>query len=146
MTTAEPTAKEVVRRYTEEGYNEANPAVIEETVTDDVVVHGLHGTDGPVRGVEAYLDWAGDLLEAIPDAHAEIESLVAEGDTAAVHWTMQGTLKGELGDLPATGEEFSMRALAFVRLEDGRIAEKWYNADELGMMEQAGVVMTPEES
>lgn len=149
MTTTDPTAKEVVRRYTEEGYNEANPAVIEEMVADDVVVHGLHGTDGPVRGVDAYLEWAGDLLKAIPDAHAEIEALVAEEEgqeeTAAVHWTMRGTQKRELGDLPATGEEFSMRALAFFRLEDGEIAEKWYNADELGMMEQLGLDVGPEE-
>lgn len=134
------TAKEVVRRYTEEGYNEANPAVIEETVTEDVVVHGLHGVDGPVRGRDAYLDWAGDLIEAIPDAHVEIEALLAEDDIAAVHWTISGTQRGELGDLPATGEEVSMRALAVFRLGDGKITEKWYVADETSMLEQLGLM------
>lgn len=140
MATEAQTAKDVVRRYTEEGYNEGNPAVIEETVADDVVVYGLHGVDGPVRGIDAYLEWAGDLLRAIPDAHAEIEALVAEGNMAAVHWRMSGTQEGELGDLPATGEQFEMRALAFFRLEDGKIAEKWYTADEVGMMEQLGLM------
>lgn len=134
-----PNCKGVVRRYTDEGYNEANPAVIEETVTEDVVVHGLHGVDGAVRGRDAYLEWAGDLLKAIPDAHVDIEALIAEENLAAVHWTMSGTQRGELGDLPATGEDFRIRALAFFRLEDGKIAEKWYNADETGMMEQLGV-------
>ena len=140
MATTEQTAKDVVRQYTEEGYNEGNPAVIEETVADDVVVHGLHGVDGAVRGRDAYLEWAGDLLAAIPDAHAEIESLIAEENTAAVHWTISGTQEGELGDLPPTGEEFSMRALAFFRIEDGKIAEKWYTADEVDMMEQLGLM------
>lgn len=140
MATAEPSAKEVVRRYTEEGYNEGNPAVIEETLADDVVVYGLPGVDGPVRGIDAYLEWVGDLLKAIPDAHVDIESLIAEGDTAAVHWIIGGTQKGELGDIPATGEQFNVRALAFFRLEDGEIAEKWYTADEVAMLEQLGVM------
>lgn len=139
MATEAQTAKDVVRRYTAEGYNEGNPAVIEETVADDVVVHGLPMVDGPVRGRDAYLEWAGDLLKAIPDAHLEIEAVIAEGNTAAVHWTINGTQKGEWGDLPATGEEFRIRALAFVRVEDGKVAEKWYNADETGLMEQLGV-------
>lgn len=139
MSTETKAAKEVVRRYTEEGYNEGNPAVIEETIADDVVVHGLHGVDGPLRGSDAYLEWAGDLLKAIPDATAEIEALLAEGNTAAVHWTISGTQEGELGDLPATGESFTMRALAFFRIEDGEIVEKWYNPDERSMMQQLGV-------
>jgi steroid delta-isomerase-like uncharacterized protein len=140
MATTEQTPKAVVRRYTEEGYNEGNPAVIEATMADDVVVHGLHGVDGPVRGIDAYLEWAGDLMEAIPDASVEIESLIAEGDIAAVHWTLSGTQEGELGDLPGTGESFSMRALAFFRFEDNVIAEKWYNPDETSMMRQLGLM------
>lgn len=139
MTATDQTPKAVIRRYTEEGYDEGNPAVIEETMADDVVVHGLHGVDGPVRGIDAYLEWAGDLLEAIPDASVETEALIAEGDVAAVHWTLSGTQEGELGDLPATGESFSMRALALFRFEDGKIAEKWYNPDEASMMRQLGL-------
>lgn len=73
MATTDQTAKLVVRRYTEAGYNEGNPAVIEETVSDDVVVHGLPGVDGAVRGKDAYLKWAGNLLKAIPDAHARLK-------------------------------------------------------------------------
>lgn len=36
MATEAQTAKDVVRRYTEDGYNDANPAVIEDTVAEDV--------------------------------------------------------------------------------------------------------------
>ena len=139
MATTEQTAKEIVRRYTEEGYNQGNPEVIEETMADDVVVHGLHGVDGSVRGIDAYLEWAGNLLKAVPDAHADIEALIAEGNTAAVHWTISGTQEGELGDLPPTGEDFSMRALAFFRIEDEQIVEKWYNPDETSMLRQLGL-------
>lgn len=52
---------------------------------------------------------------------------------------MRGTQKGELGELPPTGKEFSMRALTFFRFEDGKIAEKWFNADETGMVQQLGL-------
>lgn len=43
-------------------------------------MHGPHGVDGPVRGVDAYLERAGDLPWSVPDAHVEIESLLSEDD------------------------------------------------------------------
>ena len=41
--TTERDHETVVRRYVEEGYNEKDPAVLRETMTEDVVVHGLFG-------------------------------------------------------------------------------------------------------
>lgn len=140
MATIEETAKDVVRRYTEDGYNAADPEVIQETVADDVVVTGLPGTDGPVRGIEEYLKWASESLEAFPDFHGEIEELIAEGNTVAVAWTLSATQEGAFGDIPATGESYSVDAQAIIHVEDGQIAEKRFVMDEAGMLEQLGVM------
>ena len=32
------------------------------------------------------------------------------------------------------------------RIEDGKLAEKWSNKDELGFLQQLGVILTPEEA
>lgn len=140
MATTEETAKDVVRRYTEEGYNSADAEVIQDTVADDVVVTGLPGTDGPIEGIEAYLNWASEMLETFPDFHGEIEDLIAEGDTVAVAWTLSATQEGAFGDIPATGESFSVDAQATMHIEDGQIAEKRFVMDELKMLEQLGVM------
>lgn len=140
MATTEETAKDVIRRYTEDGYNSADAEVLQETVADDVVVTGLPGTDGPVEGIEAYLDWASEMLETFPDFHGEVEELIAEGDTVAVAWTISATQEGAFGDIPATGESFSVDAQATIDIEDGQIAQKRFVIDELGMLEQLGVM------
>lgn len=138
-TTGEPT-KDTVRQYTEEGYNEADTDVIRETVADDVVVTGLPQTDGPVEGIDEYLGWASTMFETFPDVHIEMEELVAEGSTAAVGWKISATQEGPLGDIPATGESYSVDAQAIMQIEDGQIVEKRFVMDELGMLEQLGVM------
>jgi steroid delta-isomerase-like uncharacterized protein len=140
MATTDETTKDLVRRYTEQGYNRANTDVIRETVADDVVATGLPQTDGPVQGIDEYLGWASMTFETFPDLHIELDELVAEGNTAAVGWTIGATQEGPLGDIPATGESFSIDAQAIFRIEDGQIVEKRFVMDELGMLEQLGVM------
>lgn len=140
MATTEETGKNVTRRYIKDGYNSADPEVIQETVADDVVVTGLPETDEPVEGIEAYLNWAAEMLETFPDIHFEIKELVAEGDTVAAGLRASATQEGTFGDIPATGESFSVNAQAIIHIDDGQIAEKQFIMDELGMLEQLGVM------
>lgn len=140
MATVEETAKEIVQRYTDEGYNQANPEVIADCVAEDVIMHGLHGVEGPLQGREAYLEWGAELLKAVPDAHVETDDLIVDGNKVAALWTISGTQEGELAGIPATGKSFEMEALSLFRIEDGVIAEKWYRPDELGMLQQLGVM------
>ena len=78
--TTERDHEAVVRRYVEEGYNEKDPAVLRETMTEAIVVHGLFGADGPVEGIEAYGEYAATLMGAFPDAVGEIHEVVATDD------------------------------------------------------------------
>lgn len=138
--TPEERHKVTVQRYVEEGYNEKELSVLRDTMTDDVVVHGLVGADGPVRGRDAYAEWASRLVTAFPDTRAEIDELVATGDRVAARWTVTATHRNEFAGVPATGESFEVTGLALFRMEDGRIAEKWYRQDDLGLLVQLGVV------
>lgn len=140
MATVEKSVKEIVHRYTDEGYNDANTDAIADCVAEDVIVHGLPGVDGSLQGRDAYLEWAEEGMKGVPDLHLETEDLLAEENKAAVRWTVTGTQEGTVGELPATGESFEYEAFAIVRIEDDVIVEKWYRPDELGMMQQLGLV------
>jgi predicted ester cyclase len=50
---------------------------------------------------------------------------------------------GEFEGLPPTGKEIALDAFTVFRLVDGRIAEEWEIIDELGMMQQIGMELTP---
>jgi len=141
--TTERDHETVVRRYVEEGYNEKDPAVLRETMTEDVVVHGLFGVDGPVEGIEAYGEYAATLMGAFPDVVGEIHDVVATDDRVMARWTIAGTHEGELFGIEPTGESIEVEGLALFRMEDGRIAEKRYRQDDLGMLEDLGLIEAP---
>ncbi len=45
--------------------------------------------------------------------------------------------------IPATGKRIEMTGIAIVRVAGGKIAELWTESDQMGMMQQLGVVPAP---
>jgi steroid delta-isomerase-like uncharacterized protein len=139
MTTLEENNREVVRRFVEEGWNEADFEVVEKLVAADGVTHDPtlgdlpNGPEGAKRAIQLYHD-------AFPDARLEIEDVVAEGDEVAVRWTGTGTHEGELMGVEPTGNEVEVSGIEIDRIEDGKIAETWVVYDALGMLRQLGAV------
>jgi steroid delta-isomerase-like uncharacterized protein len=132
--------KTLARRWFEEVWNQGQEAAISELMSPDGVVHGLgpdqHGPEGFKPFFKAYRD-------AFPDIQVTIESIVSEGDLAAVRWTAVGTHKGNGLGFPATGKRVELTGMAFLRAENGRLIEGWNNFDQLGMLQQVGVVSLP---
>jgi predicted ester cyclase len=58
-------------------------------------------------------------------------------------FTSRGTHQGELWGIPPTGREVEIRSVSTSRIEGGKIAEHWTCADQLGMMQQLGVMEQP---
>lgn len=83
------------------------------------------------------------FLQATPGRH-EIEDQICEGDKVVTRLTAYGRHEGELpGPLPATGAELRETAVAIHRIEGGRIVEHWSDRDDLGLMQQLGVIQMP---
>jgi steroid delta-isomerase-like uncharacterized protein len=80
------------------------------------------------------------LLTAFPDSNFIIDDVIAEGDKVAVRHRLQGTHQAELQGAPATGKQVEVNGIVIFRIEDGKVAEAWLNADIMGMMQQLGVV------
>ncbi|MFF2842251.1 ester cyclase [Paenarthrobacter sp. NPDC057981] len=58
--------------------------------------------------------------------------------------TAHGRHEGELpGPLPATGADLKETAVAIHRIEGGMIVEHWSDRDDLGLMQQLGVIHMP---
>ena len=67
----------------------------------------------------------------------------AEGDEAVVrhHWT--GTYRGEYRGIPPTNKKVTMWGINIGRIAEGKIVERWFRSDTLGLMRQLGVVPMP---
>ena len=134
--------KEIVSRFAEEVVNNGNYEHLEELVADDIVDHTPLGED---RGREAVLETTKYLRAAFPDFSVSPQEIIAEGDTVAVRMTQQGTHEGEFMGNEPTGNSFEIDAMAFLRVEDGKIVERRVQPDVLGLLQQLGVVESPGE-
>ena len=73
-----------------------------------------------------------------------IEDVIQDGDKLVVRWTNSGTHVGEFLGIPPTNKSFSVAGIDIYRLEGGRLAEHWHVIDQLSMLQQLGLIPTPE--
>jgi steroid delta-isomerase-like uncharacterized protein len=129
--------KALARRVNEEGLNRQNPALVDELCAPNFVIHNASRT---IQGLQAYKQFLSKFFTAFPDAHFTIEDLIAEGDTVAVRRTFRGTHTSSLMGIPATGRQVTISEMAILRGADGKFVEAWNNADDLGLLQQLGVI------
>ena len=122
-----------------EAVNQKNLAVFDELLTPDVVFHNASTT---MQGLEAYKQFLSMYMTAFPDLHFTIEDMIAEGDTVVARFTTRGTHQGNLMGIPPTGKQVSGTGMFIDRIVNGKGVEQWFNTDDLGLLQQLGVVPT----
>lgn len=127
-------------RRSYEAFNQRNWADYYELCTPDFVFHMASMT---IQGLEAYKQFLSMYLTAFPDLHFTIEDIIAEGDTVVVRQTARGTHQGDLMGIPPTGKQVTVSGIAISRIVNGKAVEDWFNGDDLGLLQQLGVVPAP---
>jgi steroid delta-isomerase-like uncharacterized protein len=95
---------------------------------------------GQSPGREGFREFFGALASPFPDARFDPQYLVADDKHVCVAYTLTGTHKGPFHDIPATGKRIEVRSVQIGRFENARIVERWGSTDELGIMQQIGVI------
>lgn len=136
--------KELIRKWVDEVLNkrdvsEQSPAY--ELVAADFVGH-FPGQPA-IEGLEAYRQFGSLYFNAFPDLQIIPEDLIAEGDKVTMRYGWRGTHKRELMGIPPTGKQVITSGISILRVANGKIAEQWDNFDNLGMLQQLGVVPVP---
>ena len=107
--------------------------------TDDCVYEDV--TLGAVHHGKAELKGFADLLfAAFPDFKVELASGFIAGNWAGAEWTMSGTHKGDLPELPATGKHFSVRGSTIRELRKGKIKRNSDYFDRVTFLKQLGIM------
>jgi steroid delta-isomerase-like uncharacterized protein len=133
--------KAFMRRGIEEVWNEGDFDVVNELLASDFVSHLPHDELHGPEGVKQYF---GMLRRAFPDIHFTIEDQIAEGDLVVTRWTARATHQGEFQGISPTGKSATVTGITINRFANGKVVEGWANLDELGLLQQLGVVSTPE--
>ena len=101
-----------------------------------VVEAALHGRVDELVLLQARQ--AGEL-----GSHDRRGEVVAAGDLVAYRATLSGTHEGELLGMPPTGRSFAVQHMHMLRMRDGRACEHWAVRDDLGMLQQLGIIPAP---
>lgn len=70
-----------------------------------------------------------EVETGFPSYSIEVHTTAVEGDYVALRGTFHGTHRGVFAGIPATGRTVSGDLMVFYRVEDGRIANFWFQAD-----------------
>lgn len=133
--------KAIARRIYEEYWNQNMTGVLDEVFTENVVNHELPpGLPPGLEGTKAYL---GAFLSAFPDTMMTVERQIAEGDTVVTLWTANGTHTGDLMGIAPSGEEVTVTGIDVHRFDGDQIVEAWGQFDQMGLMQQIGVIPAP---
>ena len=130
--------KALMHRFLEEVFNKRNLAAMDEFIAPDQVDHTLPAflpttPEGTKRAIGMY-------LKAFPDLHLTVEDMFAEGDKVVTRFTSRGTQKRAFMGIPPTGKQVTVSSIVIVRIAGDKIVEQWGLDDQMGMLQQLGVI------
>jgi predicted ester cyclase len=96
-----------------------------------------------LQGTKGFFAFLREFLAAVPQYEDTLSQMIADGDRVAYVSTMKGVQTGPIGDLPATGKEFTLVNIIIQRLEDEKIVETWVSWDNMAFLTQLGLMPPP---
>jgi steroid delta-isomerase-like uncharacterized protein len=127
--------KVLVRRWYE-SFNRRDMSMYEMFASDFV----YHLPSMTLHGLEEFKQFLSQYLTAFPDARFTVEDEIAEGELVASRATLHGTHQGGFMGIQPTGKQVTSTGIAIDRIVDGKFVESWLEADNLGLLQQLGVV------
>ena len=73
---------------------------------------------------------------AFPDLRLTHDDVLISDDRAALRWHATGTHEGDQLGIPATHRQVRFAGIDIVRVQDGRIVERWGYANDLEVQQQ----------
>jgi steroid delta-isomerase-like uncharacterized protein len=129
--------KALVRRFFEMGPSKGDLSAADELLAPNFALH----TPLPsAPGIPGMNDVIVACRAAFEHLDVTVEDMVAEDDKVAARFTARGIHKGSFMGLPPTGKSITMSGIEIFRIENGKIAELWGEANLLGLMQQLGIL------
>lgn len=145
------TNKELIRRF----WQASERGDIDEMValwTPDAINHGGQTAQSqrrPPAGPEGRKRVFHSLITAFPDRKYLVEEMLAFEDKVVCRLTVSGTHQGRpeipveggmLSAVSPTHKAYSVQQIHIFRVENDKIAEHWAARDDLGLMQQLGLI------
>jgi steroid delta-isomerase-like uncharacterized protein len=121
-----------------EVFRTGDTGLLDPLLAPDMVDHTP--ASGPIIGREPGKQLIASFARAFPDTTLNVDLMVAEGDTVAAFVSYQSTHTGPFMGRPPTGKSVRVTGMDIMRYRDGQVIELWSQFDDLGMLQQLGIV------
>ena len=130
------------RRWFDEGCSQGNVDLADELYSPEYITHAVGPQFAPtLEGLKMFIR---ALRQGLPDLRCPMEEVVAEGERVAGRFSLRGTHTGTLLAIPATGQHVNVGVMVIARFDErGKWVEDWASWDQLGMLQQLGVIPSP---
>jgi predicted ester cyclase len=130
--------KAIARRWGEEVWGKGSQAAIDELLAANFVFN--YPLPGATPDLKGYKQTVTMMLGPFADIQSTMEDMVAEGDKVAVRWSYRFKHTGEFMGIAPTGKQVTITGISILRIAGGKIVEEWGEMNNLGMLQQMGVI------
>lgn len=125
--------KTIVRRFFEVGPSKGDLAAADELLAPNFALHTPLPSPSGIQGMNDVITACRAAFEHLD---VTVEDMVAEGDLVAARFTARGVHKGAFMGFEPVGKSVTITGIEIFRVEKGKIAELWGEANLLGVMGQ----------
>ena len=100
------------------------------------------GVPDPISKPE-FLEMLRGYVLAFPDLRHDLQEILPSGDRVTVRVVVHATHSGSYEGVAATGRKVSVEGIHILWIAKGKIAEWWAAEDDLGLLRQIGMLLTP---
>jgi steroid delta-isomerase-like uncharacterized protein len=93
-----------------------------------------------VNGQAEGKEYFGAFLTGFSDINFVVDEIFGVDDRVVKRWTFNATHSGEFAGIPATGNKITLKGVSVSRIVDGKISEELDYMDDLGFLQQLGVI------
>lgn len=129
--------EKIAHRWHMEIVQEGKLDLADQLLTRDVVVH-VGGQD--FRGLDAVKQTAQALHASLPDVKFTHHEALANGDKAAIRWSLSGTHRGNYFGVPASGNTINSSGIDWFHFTGNQISEIWIDYDNASVLQQMGAL------
>ena len=119
-------------------WNNGSPDLLKKALSPEFFDHALppgrpQGPAGPAAASKGF-------LAAVPDLVVTVLQQVVAVDRVVSQVRLTGHFTGKLGDTQGKGQAIDFTAIDILRVRDGKVTDNWHLEDNLGFMQQAGLL------
>jgi steroid delta-isomerase-like uncharacterized protein len=134
----------IAEKFFNSVWNKGDFSVLDTLISPDADDHStVGGLPKTEKGSASFRGIVSMFRSAMPDIQLTIDDEVYAGDKVVHRWHLVGTDTGGVMGMPPSGKQLRFSGTTIVRMQDGKIVERWANVDELGLLQQLGVVPPP---